>query len=68
MDLLVVGRRGQGLSTRLLGSVSADIIQHSSVPVLVIEPESDMDRTSLRQETDALLAEDSAGDSGQRNT
>ncbi len=38
MDLLVVGRRGKGLSTRLLGSVSADIIEHSSVPVLVIEP------------------------------
>ncbi|MGB7356867.1 MAG: universal stress protein [Mycobacterium sp.] len=38
MDLLVVGRRGRGLSTRLLGSVSADIIEHSSVPVLVIEP------------------------------
>lgn len=41
MDLLVVGRRGQGVSTRLLGSVSADIIQHSKVPVLVIEPEDD---------------------------
>ncbi|CAA0127039.1 Universal stress protein [Mycolicibacterium vanbaalenii] len=40
MDLLIVGRRGQGLSTRLLGSVSADIIEHSSVPVLVIEPDA----------------------------
>ncbi|MGB3353257.1 MAG: universal stress protein [Mycobacterium sp.] len=38
MDLMVVGRRGQGFSTRLLGSVSADIIEHSRVPVLVIEP------------------------------
>lgn len=38
MDLLVVGRRGRGLSTRLLGSISADIIEHSRVPVLVIEP------------------------------
>ena len=44
MDLLVVGRRGQGLSKRLLGSVSTDVIQNSSVPVLVIEPESDTDR------------------------
>lgn len=41
MDLLVVGRRGRGLSTRLLGSVSADIIEHSRVPVLVIEPGDD---------------------------
>ena len=38
LDLLVVGRRGRGLSTRLLGSISADIIEHSRVPVLVIEP------------------------------
>jgi len=38
MDLLVVGRRGRGLSARLLGSVSADLVHHSSVPVLVVEP------------------------------
>ncbi|WP_024877335.1 universal stress protein [Saccharomonospora piscinae] len=38
MDLVVVGRRGRGLSARLLGSVSADLVQHSPVPVLVVEP------------------------------
>jgi nucleotide-binding universal stress UspA family protein len=38
MDLLVIGRRGRGLSTRLLGSVSNDLVQHASVPVLVAEP------------------------------
>ena len=38
MDLLLVGRRGRRLSARLLGSVSADPVQHSSVPVLVVEP------------------------------
>lgn len=38
MDLLVVGRRGRGMSARLLGSVSADLVQHASVPVLVVEP------------------------------
>lgn len=38
MDLLVVGRRGCGRSARLLGSVSADLVEHSAVPVLVIEP------------------------------
>ncbi len=48
MDLLIVGRRGRGLSTRLLGSVSADIIEHSSVPVLVIEPEGNAVPSSKR--------------------
>ena len=38
MDLLVVGRRGRGMSSRLLGSVSAELVEHSPVPVLVIEP------------------------------
>lgn len=35
MDLVVVGRRGRGLTGRLLGSVSADLVEHSVVPVLV---------------------------------
>lgn len=38
MDLLVVGRRGRGLSPLLLGSVSTDLVRHSRMPVLVIEP------------------------------
>ena len=38
MDLLVVGRRGRGMSVRMLGSVSADLVERSPVPVLVIEP------------------------------
>jgi nucleotide-binding universal stress UspA family protein len=46
MDLLVVGRRGRGLSARLLGSVSADLVQHSSVPVLVVEPASTEPRST----------------------
>nr|WP_228768798.1 universal stress protein [Mycolicibacterium malmesburyense] len=36
MDVVVVGRRGRGLSTYLLGSVSAHLVEHCSVPVLVI--------------------------------
>lgn len=38
MDLLVVGRRGRGRTTGLMGSVSNHIIEHSPVPVLLIEP------------------------------
>ncbi|MEO3760806.1 universal stress protein [Mycobacterium sp. B14F4] len=38
MDMIAVGRRGQGVSARLLGSVSADLVENSSVPVLVLEP------------------------------
>lgn len=45
VDLLVVGRRGRGLSARLLGSVSADLVERSSVPVLIIEPVDDAERT-----------------------
>jgi nucleotide-binding universal stress UspA family protein len=46
MDLLVVGRRGRGLSARLLGSVSAHVVQHSSVPVLIVEPASTEPRST----------------------
>jgi nucleotide-binding universal stress UspA family protein len=35
MDLLVVGRRGHGVSTRLLGSVSGALVHHCALPVLV---------------------------------
>lgn len=38
MHLVVVGRRGRGLSQRLLGSVSTDLVRRSHLPVLVIEP------------------------------
>lgn len=59
IDLLVVGRRGRGLSTRLLGSVSADVIEHSPVPVLVIEPERSAHRWMRRHGADARPAPDS---------
>ena len=35
MDLLVVGRRGQGLSQRVLGSVAERIVKDARLPVLV---------------------------------
>lgn len=38
MDLVVAGRRGRGLSPLLMGSVSAHLVNHSTVPVLVVEP------------------------------
>lgn len=37
-DIVVVGRRGRGLTRRVLGSVSSDLVTHSVVPVLVVEP------------------------------
>jgi len=36
IDIIVAGRRGQGLSTRLVGSASADLVERSTVPVLVL--------------------------------
>ena len=56
MDLLVVGRRGRGLSTRLLGRVSADLVQHSSVPVLIVAPAPTARPSSPRAEKPGLLA------------
>jgi nucleotide-binding universal stress UspA family protein len=50
MDLLVVGRRGRGLSPRLLGSVSSDLVRHSHLPVLVIEPASHTPPTVITTE------------------
>lgn len=38
MDVIVVGRRGRGLSERILGGVSTYLLRHSEVPVLVVEP------------------------------
>lgn len=35
MDLIVVGRRGRGASTRMLGSVASALTHRSGVPVLV---------------------------------
>ncbi|GAA1448729.1 hypothetical protein GCM10009641_77340 [Mycobacterium cookii] len=40
MDLLVVGRRGCGLTSHLLGSVSGDLVRRSHLPVLVVDPTS----------------------------
>ncbi len=39
MDLLVVGRHGRGFSARLMGSVSSDLVNHATVPVLFVEPQ-----------------------------
>ncbi|MGB7819054.1 MAG: universal stress protein [Ornithinibacter sp.] len=48
LDVVVVGRRGRGLSERLLGSVSEDLLRHSDVSVLVVEPRSPQHRPGGR--------------------
>ncbi|MGY1709582.1 universal stress protein [Geodermatophilus sp. SYSU D00758] len=37
-DVLVVGRRGRGLTHRLLGSVADHALRHADVPVLLVPP------------------------------
>lgn len=37
-DLIIMGRRGRGLSRRLLGSVANDLVKHAPVPVLLAAP------------------------------
>lgn len=37
-DTLVVGKRGRGMSTRMLGSVAEHLTAHCPVPVLVVDP------------------------------
>lgn len=34
-DLIVVGKRGSGMSTRLLGSVTSELLRESSVPLMI---------------------------------
>lgn len=50
MDLIVVGRRGRGLSTRLLGSVSSWLVRHSRLPVLVVESRSQAGRARWQRQ------------------
>ncbi|RPF21888.1 universal stress protein [Myceligenerans xiligouense] len=38
MDVIVLGRRGRGLTARLLGGVTSDVVAHATIPVLVVEP------------------------------
>lgn len=37
-DVIAVGRRGRGVSRLLLGSVSSYLLEHSAVPVLIVDP------------------------------
>lgn len=36
-DVIVVGRRGRGLTRRILGSVSSSLLEQAHVPVLVVD-------------------------------
>jgi nucleotide-binding universal stress UspA family protein len=35
--MIIIGRRGAGLTKALLGSVSDHVVKHASVPVVVID-------------------------------
>ncbi|MEE2058248.1 universal stress protein [Rhodococcus artemisiae] len=37
-DVLVIGKRGRGLSKQMMGSVAAYLTEHCPVPVLVVDP------------------------------
>jgi nucleotide-binding universal stress UspA family protein len=60
MDVIVVGRRGQGLSDRLLGSVSSGLIRHSCIPVLVVDCTRPGGSLSKHAGEDARFSEDRA--------
>ena len=41
-DAIAIGHRGQGvLRAALLGSVSAEVVEHASIPVIIINPPTD---------------------------
>jgi len=50
-DVLVVGRRGRGMSTRILGSVAEHLTGHCAVPVLVVAPDGHRPRSVSRPTT-----------------
>lgn len=62
VDLIVVGRRGRGLSTRLLGSVSSGLVRHSRLPVLVVESRPQMGRARWQRPDQATVDRDSEPD------
>jgi nucleotide-binding universal stress UspA family protein len=53
IDLIAVGRRGRGLSVRLLGSVANELTRKSPVPVLVVGASGVADRKLSGTETGA---------------
>lgn len=50
-DVLVVGQRGHGMSTRMLGSVAEYLIGHCRVPVLVVDPEAEVRHSETSEPT-----------------
>jgi nucleotide-binding universal stress UspA family protein len=48
-DLIVIGAHGHGTSRQFLGNTAARIVEHATVPVLVVRPMSDRVHSVVRR-------------------
>lgn len=53
-DVLVVGKRGRGMTTRMMGSVAEYLTAHCPVPVLVVDPTAPSDPADAEEPTVAV--------------
>ncbi|MBM7460992.1 universal stress protein [Rhodococcus coprophilus] len=63
-DVLVVGKRGRGMTTRMLGSVAEYLTAHCPVPVLVVDPTVPPEPTDSAEPTVALRVSSDRAEKG----